>query len=298
MKRRTFLKCIALAICIAPSRSFSHVLHAGNSTAGTRAGAGEDSQSGNLINDQKLKDYLTKVRNPDSPHPADIVLSNDQCRILDSVVARLERVCGFVGYGNFAIIDLEQTLKVAADIPAVGGFPVEETEFLEMVYSRDASDYGFFGEKQVVKINQKIDQQEIVKIEGNGNFLFRGEAEEKYQRIVSNLGNEAVLTSGIRGIIKQFYLFLKKASRYGGNLSLASRSLAPPGYSYHATGDFDIGQRGFGEANFSEQFTHTSVFKMLTEQGFVEYRYKRDNLLGVRYEPWHIKLKPGSHFSL
>ncbi|MCK5517135.1 MAG: D-alanyl-D-alanine carboxypeptidase family protein, partial [Desulfobulbaceae bacterium] len=75
-----------------------------------------------------------------------------------------------------------------------------------------------------------------------------------------------------------------------GNLSLASRSLAPPGYSYHATGDFDVGQKGFGGGNFSEEFTTTPVFKRLARRGLVEYRYKRDNMLGVRYEPWHIKL--------
>ena len=94
--------------------------------------------------------------------------------------------------------------------------------------------------------------------------------------------------------MKQFYLFLSKAMRFDGNLSLASRSLAPPGYSYHATGDFDVGQKGFGGGNFDESFITTSVFKELTKLGYVEYRYGRDNLLGVRYEPWHIKLGVGS----
>ncbi len=51
------------------------------------------------------------------------------------------------------------------------------------------------------------------------------------------------LTSGVRGVAKQFILFLAKAEANGGNLSLASRSLAPPGYSYHGVGDFDVGEK-------------------------------------------------------
>ena len=91
-------------------------------------------------------------------------------------------------------------------------------------------------------------------------------------------------------MVKQFYLYLNKVERHGGNLSLASRSLAPPGYSYHGTGDFDIGQMGGGKNNFSEKFIGTPVFRKLAAQGYVEYPYQRDNMLGVRYEPWHIKL--------
>ena len=139
-------------------------------------------------------------------------------------------------------------------------------------------------------MNQTINRKDLFKVPYSGNYLFKGESLEKFKRVKKNLGADLVLTSGIRGIPKQFYLFLNKAYRHGGNLSLASRSLAPPGYSYHATGDFDVGQKGFGGGNFSEKFTTTPVFRMLASEGFVEYRYKRDNMLGVRYEPWHVKL--------
>ena len=58
-------------------------------------------------------------------------------------------------------------------------------------------------------------------------------------------------------------LFLSKAHESKGNLSMASRSLAPPGYSYHGISDFDVGQVGFGVNNFTEKFTDTDVFKKL-----------------------------------
>ena len=94
-------------------------------------------------------------------------------------------------------------------------------------------------------------------------------------------------------IVKQFVLFLAKAYRNNGNLSLASRSLAPPGYSYHGVGDFDIGQAGYGAANFTDRFTETNVFRSLSRLGYVDLRYEKDNRLGVRFEPWHIKAVPG-----
>lgn len=242
------------------------------------------------ISDDKIKDYLLKIRQPDVPHGDDIRLGEAEKKILDSVVSRLQRLNDHLGYGHFGVIGFDDAIRYARDHSSVGAFSREELDFLEMIYCRDASDYGFFGAKQVVGLTQSIDHTEIYKVPYSGNYLFRGASLEKYEEIKRDLGDECLLTSGIRGLIKQFYLYLNKANLHDGNLSLASRSLAPPGYSYHATGDFDIGQMGFGKFNFSEKFTQTHVFQKLAAQGYVEYRYKRDNMLGVRYEPWHVKL--------
>ena len=105
------------------------------------------------------------------------------------------------------------------------------------------------------------------------------------------MGRQAVLTSGVRSIIKQTLLFLNKAKKTRGNLSMASRSLAPPGFSYHGIGDFDIGQAGYGISNFTERFATTKVYKRLYKLGYTKFRYNKNNLLGVRFEPWHIKVK-------
>lgn len=242
------------------------------------------------ISNDKIKDYLTKIRHPDLPHPDDLYLDEEQQGILKAIVARFQRLHRNVGYGNFGVIGFDEALKFARDFPVVGKFTAKELDFLEMIYYRKASDYGFYGEKRVVALTQVINKREIYKVPYSGNYLFKGPSLDKYREIKKDLGDEALLTSGIRGLVKQFYLYLRKVNRHDGNLSLASRSLAPPGYSYHATGDFDIGQMGFGEHNFSEKFTGTPVFRKLAAQGYVEYRYQRDNMLGVRYEPWHVKL--------
>lgn len=279
-----------MAILLAPTYCIGaeELLSVGLSSKGTPVGKiGFQPYPGT---DDQLKDYLYKVRNPDTPHPDDIILNEVDKRLLGAVVERLTRLCLNVGNGNFSTLGFDEALTIAGQHPLIGKFTPAELAFLEMIYHRDAGDYGFFGAKQAEALLQVIAADKIIKVPQSGNYLFKGESLEKYFRIKKDLGHDVILTSGIRGIIKQFHLFLGKAHRHGGNLSLASRSLAPPGYSYHATGDFDIGQSGLGEENFSEVFTTTPVYKRLTELGWVDYRYWRDNRFGVRYEPWHIKI--------
>jgi hypothetical protein len=82
----------------------------------------------------------------------------------------------------------------------------------------------------------------------------------------------------------------KDMARDARYLSMASRSLAPPGYSFHGVGDFDVGKKGYGIYNFTEKFTGTNVYHRLADLGYLKFRYGPDNNLGVRFEPWHIKV--------
>ena len=135
-----------------------------------------------------------------------------------------------------------------------------------------------------------IPEKDRIKIPRTGHFLYRGEAEHFYRKLVHDVGPDVILTSGIRSVVKQMHLFLAKTIQSKGNLSRASRSLAPPGHSYHGIGDFDVGKRGFGRKNFTTEFANTPEFKRLVELGYVDMRYPENNLLGVRYEPWHVKV--------
>ena len=138
----------------------------------------------------------------------------------------------------------------------------------------------------------RIKKSEVVKIPRTGNYLYKGAPQELYENIRKHVGDKLYLTSGIRGVMKQFLLFFNKADKNKGNLSLASRSLAPPGYSFHGISDFDVGQVGYGALNFTGSFTSTEVFKKLNALEFVSIRYPKDNLKGVRFEPWHIEVYP------
>jgi hypothetical protein len=230
------------------------------------------------------------MRNFNVHHDGDICLDSRQFQLLKSCVNRFKRVQRTVGHGNFYLLSFDEAISIARSYSRVGQFTRTELDFLEMIFYFDAANYGFFGKKPVKNITDQVKKREVVKIQNTGNFLYRGKPLQTYKEIMRGVGEGVVLTSGIRSVTKQFLLFLNKAYGSEGNLSLASRSLAPPGYSYHGTGDFDVGQVGLGPDNFTERFTTTTVYRRLNEQGYVRIRYPLDNLLGVRFEPWHIKV--------
>lgn len=246
------------------------------------------SPSGNL--DDHIKDYLYKMRHFNEPHPDDIRVNSAEYKTFKSVVMRLRRLEQLVGNSNFQLLSFDEGIRITRRYSEVGEFSEAEVKCLERIFYDEASRYGFFGQKPLKKLTDRIKDEEVSKVPYTGNYLYRGRSYEIYNTIKKQLGNDVVLTSGVRGVMKQFMLFLNKAYKYDGNLSLASRSLAPPGYSFHGIGDFDVGQAGFGDANFTELFTTTLVYRRLSEDGYLKLRYPEDNLLGVRFEPWHIKI--------
>jgi D-alanyl-D-alanine carboxypeptidase len=269
MQRRRFIQAFALGTLAAQLPSLR---------------AGEPQPEGEAI-----KDYLYRMRFPDDHYHQDILASDKEKTILNQVCNRLKRVQRVVGYGNFNIISFDEALSVSKRYSRIGAFPRQEIQLIEHLFYKDAGIYGFSGEKTMEQLTASIDRKEVAKIPGSGHFLFRGKSTELYKDIRRKVGDQVVLTSGIRGVVKQMTLFLDKANRHEGNLSLASRSLAPPGYSFHGTGDFDVGRTGWGSLNFTEAFAATEEFRRLTDLGYIDIRYPIDNRLGVRFEPWHIK---------
>ena len=220
----------------------------------------------------------------------DIVITDDEIRIFKKTLARFSRLQKYIGYGNFNVIGWDQSLRFARNYQQIGKFSRAELEFIEKLFAIDANTLGFYGDKVVSRLSSSIIKKDIRKIPGTGHYLFRGDAFDTYLRIRKDIGDSVVLTSGIRSVVKQIYLFLNKAAEVDGNLSLASFSLAPPGHSYHAVGDFDVGKRNFGAKNFTEEFAQTDEFKRLSDLGYLDIRYPQNNSFGVRYEPWHIKV--------
>ncbi len=220
----------------------------------------------------------------------DIILTKDELPQLKSSLTRLKRIQRLVGYGNFCLVGFDDAVSYARSYSRVGRFTKTELVFLEKIFYSPANTYGFMGEKPIDKMTDRIPKKETRKISRTGNYLYKGKPVEMYADIQKRIGQDAVLTSGIRGVMKQFLLFLNKANASLGNLSMASRSLAPPGYSFHGIGDFDVGEKGFGVDNFTEKFTQTRVYNQLSDLGFIKFRYDRENDLGVRFEPWHVEV--------
>jgi hypothetical protein len=195
-----------------------------------------------------------------------------------------------VGYGNFNITSFDYSLKIAKNVSSIGQFTKSELEFLESIFYYDPKMHGFYGERISKNITDKIDIKEVVKIPYTGHYLFRGHSEETYYKMVEDIGESMVLTSGIRSIVKQTKLFLDKLDSENGNFTVAAKSLAPPAYTYHTIGDFDVGKKGFGHANFTSRFALTQEFLAMRKLKYIDMRYTINNKDGVRYEPWHVKV--------
>lgn len=234
--------------------------------------------------------YLEKIRNFDGDFPGDIYLSEINQLLLSPTIERLERVQRFIGHGNFNLIGFDEMLYFARNYEEIGAFDPAELAFMEEVFFTDATRYGFFGDKVTSELTSRVNQADVKKIEGSGHYLLRGDSLNQYHQISNDVGGNLLLTSGVRNVVKQMHLFLAKTRQSNGNLSKASRSLAPPGYSFHGIGDFDVGKIGLGQANFTIDFSNTEEFKRLITLGYVDIRYTDTNRYGVRYEPWHIKI--------
>ena len=246
--------------------------------------------SGPVAPRSDLKDYFYKMRNFERTYPDDVCLPPSRYPLLLSTFKRLHRVQRIVGFGNFSALGFDEMLKYSRTYSSIGTFTRQELDFLDEQFNVNAQDYGFFGKKVTSRMTAVIPRSKIVKIDGTGQYLYKGESADLYAKLVKAVGPNLILTSGIRGVVKQMHLFLAKSVQARGNLSLASRSLAPPGHSYHGVGDFDVGKVGFGLRNFTADFARTEEYKRLQSLDYVTMRYPRHNLLGVRYEPWHIKV--------
>ncbi len=234
--------------------------------------------------------YFEKIRDFDRAYSDDVILKAERLELLTRVARHLGRAQRVIGHGHFNLVGFDNLLRYGRRYSAIGRFQQQELDFLEEMFYAAATDYGFYGDKVMADLTAEIPESDIVKIANTGHYLFRGDAQTKYEQIHRDLDGGIFLTSGIRGLIKQMHLFLDKAVTTDGNLSQASRSLAPPGYSYHAVGDFDIGKVGFGLDNFTDTFATTDEYKKLVDLGYAELRYTPTNPFGVRHEPWHIKM--------
>ncbi len=237
-----------------------------------------------------VPDLAERIRRFDEDLPGDRFLPAARQAVFDSTLDRLERVRRLVGHGNFSLLGFDEMLRHARHHPDVGAFTAAELAFMEELFATDARVYGFGGPKVLDRLTATIPRRATVKVPGTGNYLFREVSLDLYWRLRRDVGESLILTSGIRSVVKQMHLFLAKARRTGGNLSRAARSLAPPGHSFHGIGDFDVGKVGLGAANFTARFAETEEFRRLQQLGYVRIRYPEDNTVGVRFEPWHVRV--------
>jgi hypothetical protein len=228
------------------------------------------------------KDFLTLN--------SDVNLDINDLNTLYILDYRLKKLRRFVGFANFNVLSFDEALYYARNYSAIGAFTQSEITLIEKIFYTIPSDFGFYGKKTVENISQKISQKDIIKIDYTGHYLFKGKPLDDYQRIKKDVGENVILTSGIRNVVKQLSLYISKVKSLNGNLTKASTIIAPPAYTYHTISDFDIGKKGWGNKNFTEEFATTEEFAKMRKLNYIGIRYTVNNKDGVRYEPWHIKV--------
>lgn len=221
---------------------------------------------------------------------ADVWLKEEEKPLLISVEKKLDWVERVVGNGKFNLISFDETLKIAKMHPKIEAFTPAEIAYMEAVFYTDPKIYGFHGKRTVEKITDAIAFKDVVKVSNTGHYLFKGQSHDALGRIIKDVGHSIMLTSGVRSVVKQLSLHLAKIKSENGNITLASRSLVPPGFSYHSIGDFDVGKRGWGHENFTANFARTQEFWSLQKLPYISMRYSVGNSDGVRFEPWHVQI--------
>lgn len=241
------------------------------------------------MTDSQVDAYLRRIKNFDAIFANDIYLNPKYEQVLLKTTRHLARVESYIGHGHFNLLSFDELLQSGKNYSRVGEFEADELNFLEEIFFANPHRYGFFGEKVVPELTKIFPKEDAEKVADTGHFLIKGEPLNLYNKIKKDVEG-VILTSGIRSNVKQMHLFLAKTVVANGNLSRASRSLAPPGHSFHGIGDFDIGKIGYGARNFTADFADTEEYKEIARLGYVDIRYPTDNLFGVRYEPWHVKV--------
>ena len=220
----------------------------------------------------------------------DVYLSPDEFMTISSLNSKLKRLKRFVGFANFNLISYNQALYYGRNYSAVGAFSQKEIGMMERLFDENPNDYGFFGERTCTNLDNKVARKDVEKIPYTGHYLYKGKAEEDYKKIVDDVGESIILTSGVRNVVKQMSLYVNKIYNCGGNMSKATVSIAPPAYSYHTISDFDVGRKGWGYKNFTADFAHTDEFAKMTKLDYIGMRYSMNNRDGVRFEPWHVEV--------
>ncbi len=207
-----------------------------------------------------------------------------------NVQKKINYIQHYVGYGNFNIISFDEAINILKYSKDHVVFTKEELAFIEHIFYYEPTYHGFYGDRTTNDLTASINKKEIEKVPYTGHYIFKGKPKEAYLKMKKDIGPTIYLTSGVRSVVKQMKLFLDKLDSVNLNLSMASKSIAPPAFTYHSVGDFDVGKKGLGAANFTERFAHTHEFTEMKSLKYIDMRYTIGNKDGVRYEPWHVKV--------
>lgn len=241
-----------------------------------------------IANEYTSKNIITEFA--DAFISDEVYLDERFMKPINDVRRKLRYVQNYVGYGNFNVITFDEAALVLRNAPREKRFSKEELDFIEYIFYYKPEFHGFYGNRISTNLTSRINKKEIKKIPYTGHYLFKGKPIATYESMKKDIGTTLILTSGVRSVVKQMKLFLDKVHSVNYSLSEASKAIAPPAFTYHSIGDFDVGKKGFGAFNFTARFATTPEFNEMRKLKYINMRYTMNNKDGVRYEPWHVKI--------
>ncbi|MFT7222328.1 MAG: hypothetical protein ACI8Z1_003954, partial [Candidatus Azotimanducaceae bacterium] len=127
--------------------------------------------------------YIEKMTRFENSHREDRYIDQNQYPVLISSFKRLDRVQNLVGHGNFNVVSFDEMLGYGKQYSSIGRFSKDEAEFIEGLFTANAREYGFLGEKVITQLTARISERDRKKVPLTGHFLYRGDSEALYQKL-------------------------------------------------------------------------------------------------------------------
>lgn len=219
----------------------------------------------------------------------DYILTKPELISLKSLDKKIGVVFRHIGYKKSNIINYYDFIKELNASKGLTPLTKNEKEIFDKIYYMDAKEFGFKGARVSSSYKKFIKKEDLIDV-GSGHYLYRGKSYRLYEQISRDTNDTIMITSGFRNVLKQFYIFTMRVIKLKGDMTKAKDLIAPPAYSYHYHGDFDIGVVGMGIDNFTSKIIEYKEYQKLIDLGTISIRYTKYNKIGVKYEPWHIKI--------
>ena len=133
-------------------------------------------------------------------------------------------------------------------------------------------------------------ERERYKVPYTGHFLYRGAPLDLYRKLERDLEKRVVLTSGIRSVVKQTHLSSPGPSRQRVIFRGRPGRSRLPDIPTTASATLAWARSASVGRTSPRRSPGPRSTTRLVDLGYVDMRYPEGNLLGVRYEPWHIQV--------
>ena len=100
----------------------------------------------------------------------DVYLSLDEFETISSLNRRLKRLKSFVGFANFNLISYKQSLYYGRNYSKIGAFSLKEISMIERLFAENPNDYGFYGERTCMNLDNQISKRDVKKIPYTGHY--------------------------------------------------------------------------------------------------------------------------------